>query len=138
MKKLIIFAALVAAVLTAKAVEVSESEYARMIAATEAFERLKASDEKTNAGRIKWHGALVAERIDETRLVKVMVYADGFEHIEPYVKRVVVRDPKDIAAKRAARLAELKKRKPLAAAEVELKREDPRGESTVDVIIRPE
>lgn len=137
MRLITMMIALVVAV-TAKAVEVTDAEYARFMAATEAYEKLKANDEKTDAGRRKWHGALVREEIREAELIKVYTYADGFEYKEPFKPVKNARTAEDIAAKRAARLAELKKRKPLKAAETEIKRDDPREVIEVNEIIRPQ
>lgn len=130
--------ALVLSITAMATVKITDEEYARFKAATEAYEKLKANDEKTDAGRRKWHGAMVKEEVREDELIKIYTYADGFEYREPFKPKKNARTAADIAAMKAARLADLAKRKPLKAAETEMKREEPREEIEVYEVIRPE
>lgn len=129
---------LVLSITAAAKVSITDEEYARFKAATEAYEKLKANDEKTDAGRRKWHGAIVREEMREAELVKVMVYEDGFEWREPYKPKKNAMTAEERAAIKAAKLAEKAKRKPLKAAETEMKREEPREEIEVNEVIRPQ
>jgi len=66
--------------------------------------RVVSNDCNTASGRVKWHGAIVSNRIDTNALTRTQIHADGFVHVERF--KTVEAIPVEVRLSRAERKAQ--------------------------------
>ena len=83
----------------------------------EAMNRMYANAMSNANERVKWHGAIVTNRVDTNALVKVQVYADGFTWTQHFksVRAMGLEDRLTAAEKKARQEAARKRAAELAA-----------------------